>query len=107
MEEYPNYMGFLEIDFNDSETLRRELDFQANEDGYFMDAANHTYKSYGTYYPKIILRNNVSQVEMKFRIEVDQCVNNFEIGLTSSRYSQLKHNTLKNLALLFLIRNYQ
>ena len=85
MEEYPNYMGFLEIDFNDSETLIRELDFRKGADGYFVDAENYTYESYGTYYPKIILKNNVSQMEMHFRIDIDQCVSEFEFGVTSER----------------------
>ena len=78
-------MGFLEIDYNDGETLIRELDFQEHVGGVFLDMQSHTYESYGTYYPRILLKNNVSQMEMNFTIEVEQCVNGLKIDLTSER----------------------
>ena len=84
-EEYPNYMGFMLFDFNDSETFTRLVDFKEISDRWFLDIQNHTYKSYGTYYPKLVLKNNISEVEHNFSLEVEQCVNDFQIGFTVDR----------------------
>ena len=88
MDEYPNYLNFLEIDFNDSETLTRDLAFQVSEEdeGIYVALESHKYKSYGTYYPRVVLTNNVSRLELNLRVEVEQCVSGFKIGITSERY---------------------
>ena len=85
MNEYPNYMSFLEINYNDGETLIRALDFHEDVEGVFVDMESHIYESYGTYYPRILLKNNVSQIEMNYTIEAEQCVNGLNIDLTSER----------------------
>lgn len=85
MNEYPNYMSFLEINYNDGETLIRALDFQEDAEGVFVDMESHIYESYGTYYPRILLTNNISQIEMNYTIEAEQCVNGLKIDLTSER----------------------
>ena len=84
VNEYPNYMGFIFFDFNDSETITRLVGFKELSESKFLDFQYHTYKSYGTYYPKLLLTNNISEVSQGFRIEVEQCITDFTIGLTSA-----------------------
>ena len=76
-------MGFVLFDFNDSDTLTRLVDFKKHSESEFYDLENHKYKSYGTYYPKLVLKNNISEVSYDFRIEVEQCITDFSIGLTT------------------------
>ncbi len=78
-------MGFMRIDFDDGENLTRLVDFKDQNNGIFLDVQTHLYKSFGTYSTKIILNNNISDVEMEFEIEVEQCVQNFEVGFGNER----------------------
>ncbi len=79
-------MGFVDYDFNDSETLTRSVNFSANSDEIGLDIQTHLYNSYGTYYPKVILRNNISLVEINITVEVEQCVTDFKIEFEEKRY---------------------
>ena len=88
VEEYPNYMGFMSFDFNDTETLTRLVNFQNGFFGQFHELQLHTYKSYGTYYPKLVLTNNITEEEHDFLIEVEQCIRDFSIGLTTPAYEE-------------------
>ena len=81
-------MGFVFFDFNDSETFTRLVDFKVSSEDKFLDFQIHTYKSYGTYYPKLVLTNNISEEEHEFRIEVEQCITDFSIGLTTPAYEE-------------------
>ena len=86
MVEYPNFMGFVDYDFNDSQTLTRLVNFQEYSKEFGMDVQTHLYKSYGTYYPKIVLRNNISIIKMNLRLEVEQCVTDFKLDYEDKRY---------------------
>ena len=86
MEDFPNYMDFITFDFNDSETLTRLTDFQQDSDSLYIEMQDHTFKSYGTYYAKIMITNNISKVEKNLPIIIEQCITDFQIGVTSERY---------------------
>ena len=79
-------MGFVFYDFNDSETINRLVNFQEQTEGFGLDTQNHLFKSYGTYYPRIILTNNISQIKMNLRLEVEQCVSEFQLLFENKPY---------------------
>ena len=85
-EDFSNYSNLIMIDFNDSETLTRPADFKQASDLLFIEMQNHTYKSYGTYYAKIMIANNISMVKKDLPIIIEQCISDFQIGLTTERY---------------------
>jgi len=84
-EEYPNYMGFMAINFDDGENLTRLVDFKEQNNGIFLDNQTHLYKSFGTYHPRISLFNNISVEEMDLEFDVEQCVQNFRVVFDNER----------------------
>ena len=85
-EEYPNYFGFLTMDFNDSSSVKRFIEFEPDPSGFYFEMEVHLYESYGTYYPHLVMFNNISEVDWNFTIEVEQCVMDFEIFFDNERY---------------------
>ena len=76
----------MSIDFNDAESLTRLLNLTRETESLFLDTESHLYRSYGTYYPRVKLWNNISSIEMNLAIEVEQCVTDFQIFLANERH---------------------
>ena len=85
-QEYQNFMGFVIYDFNDSEILTRQVNFQEQPGEFGQDIQTHQYKSYGSYFPRIILTNNISQIELNLSLEVEQCVSDFKLHFENITY---------------------
>ena len=85
-QEYQNFMGFVIYDFNDSEILTRLVKFQEQPREFGQDIQTHQYKSYGSYFPRIILTNNISQIELNLSLEVEQCVSDFQLLFENKSY---------------------
>ncbi len=82
-------MVFMTIDFNDGENLTRLVHFK-EQNGIFLDKQAHLYMSYGTFYTKIFLRNNISEIVMNYTLEIEQCVPRLEIAFDEDRYKIIK-----------------
>ena len=79
-------MSFIKFDFGDFVDSSRELQWINQSDGTWLDTESHTFQTFGTYQPQIVLTNNVSLLGLHLSLEVEQCVTGFRVNYTSPEY---------------------
>ena len=83
----PNYFGFAEYTFNDSDTVKVPIIWTVQDNNQtYIHSISHIYSRFGTYYPQITLSNNVSLVRLQRTVIVEQCVRGLRLTLHKARY---------------------
>ncbi len=72
-----DYSTFTDINFGDSTASTAAINWIA-DGGIYVYNLTHDY-NYGTFYPTVFLRNNISSASLNDTIDVDQCAEGLQV----------------------------